>query len=177
MSNRMPRVEVVSPARTATKKTEAGQAADDKPTLMLLDGNSLAFRAFYALPAENFKTQGGLTTNAVYGFTAMLINLLRDESPTHVAAAFDVSRQTFRSERRVNMEVADALALSAGGCGSIGGAFQRRALEKIAHLRHVNMTMHVDRFHTPPGNRYRRVLCALAWLLRLRRAIAVAGQQ
>ena len=72
---------------------------DDKPTLMLLDGNSLAYRAFYALPAENFKTQSGLTTNAVYGFTAMLINLLRDESPTHVAAAFDVSRQTFRSER------------------------------------------------------------------------------
>jgi len=70
-----------------------------KPTLMLLDGNSLAFRAFYALPAENFKTRGGLTTNAVYGFTAMLINLLRDESPTHIAAAFDVSRQTFRSER------------------------------------------------------------------------------
>ncbi|OBJ59718.1 DNA polymerase I [Mycobacterium sp. 1423905.2] len=66
---------------------------------MLLDGNSLAFRAFYALPAENFKTRGGLTTNAVYGFTAMLINLLRDEAPTHIAAAFDVSRQTFRSER------------------------------------------------------------------------------
>lgn len=66
---------------------------------MLLDGNSLAFRAFYALPAENFKTRGGLTTNAVYGFTAMLINLLRDEAPTHIAAAFDVSRETFRSER------------------------------------------------------------------------------
>ena len=66
---------------------------------MLLDGNSLAFRAFYALPAENFKTQGGLTTNAVYGFTAMLINLLRDEGPSHIAAAFDVSRQTFRSEK------------------------------------------------------------------------------
>ncbi|MBJ7339031.1 DNA polymerase I [Mycolicibacterium sp.] len=66
---------------------------------MLLDGNSLAFRAFYALPAENFKTQGGLTTNAVYGFTAMLINLLRDEQPTHIAAAFDVSRQTFRAEK------------------------------------------------------------------------------
>jgi len=66
---------------------------------MLLDGNSLAFRAFYALPAENFKTRGGLTTNAVYGFTAMLINLLRDEAPSHIAAAFDVSRQTFRSER------------------------------------------------------------------------------
>src|SRR6188472_3608436 len=65
---------------------------------MLLDGNSLAYRAFYALPAENFKTQGGLTTNAVYGFTSMLINLLRDEQPTHIAAAFDVSRQTFRAE-------------------------------------------------------------------------------
>jgi DNA polymerase-1 len=77
----------------------AGKTADDKPTLMLLDGNSLAFRAFYALPAENFKTKNGLTTNAVYGFTAMLINLLRDESPTHIAAAFDVSRQTFRAER------------------------------------------------------------------------------
>ena len=89
----------MSPARTASKKTQAGKAGDDQPTLMLLDGNSLAYRAFYALPAENFKTQGGLTTNAVYGFTAMLINLLRDESPTHVAAAFDVSRQTFRSER------------------------------------------------------------------------------
>ncbi|MBB3606841.1 DNA polymerase-1 [Mycolicibacterium sp. BK556] len=74
-------------------------ATDQKPTLLLLDGNSLAFRAFYALPAENFKTKNGLTTNAVYGFTAMLINLLRDEQPTHVAAAFDVSRQTFRSER------------------------------------------------------------------------------
>jgi DNA polymerase-1 len=79
----------------------AAKDADEnaKPTLMLLDGNSLAFRAFYALPAENFKTRGGLTTNAVYGFTAMLINLLRDEAPTHIAAAFDVSRQTFRSER------------------------------------------------------------------------------
>jgi DNA polymerase I len=82
----------VTPSATAEKATE-------KPILMLLDGNSLAFRAFYALPAENFKTQGGLTTNAVYGFTAMLINLLRDEQPSHIAAAFDVSRQTFRLEK------------------------------------------------------------------------------
>jgi len=78
----------VSPASTATDKKTATEGADQKPTLMLLDGNSLAFRAFYALPAENFKTQGGLTTNAVYGFTAMLINLLRDEQPSHIAAAF-----------------------------------------------------------------------------------------
>jgi DNA polymerase-1 len=74
-------------------------ATAEKSTLMLLDGNSLAYRAFYALPAENFKTQGGLTTNAVYGFTAMLINLLRDEQPSHIAAAFDVSRQTFRVDK------------------------------------------------------------------------------
>ncbi|RUP27124.1 MAG: DNA polymerase I [Mycolicibacterium sp.] len=88
----MNRVRAVSPTATDAPPTT-------KPTLMLLDGNSLAFRAFYALPAENFKTQGGLTTNAVYGFTAMLINLLRDEKPTHVAAAFDVSRKTFRKEK------------------------------------------------------------------------------
>ncbi len=83
----------------ATSATTKAGEDQTKPTLMLLDGNSLAFRAFYALPAENFKTRGGLTTNAVYGFTAMLINLLRDEEPTHIAAAFDVSRETFRSER------------------------------------------------------------------------------
>jgi DNA polymerase-1 len=68
------------------------------PRLLLLDGHSLAYRAFYALPVENFSTTTGQTTNAVYGFTSMLINLLRDENPTHVAVAFDVSRQTFRSE-------------------------------------------------------------------------------
>src|ERR687893_1998270 len=66
--------------------------------LLLLDGHSLAYRAFFALPAENFRTGTGQTTNAVYGFTAMLINLIRDEAPTHVAVAFDVSRTTFRSE-------------------------------------------------------------------------------
>ena len=66
--------------------------------LLLLDGHSLAYRAFYALPAENFSTRTGQFTNAVYGFTSMLINVLRDEEPTHVAVAFDVSRQTFRTE-------------------------------------------------------------------------------
>jgi DNA polymerase-1 len=66
--------------------------------LLLLDGHSLAYRAFFALPAENFSTTTGQTTNAVYGFTSMLINVLRDEAPTHVAVAFDVSRQTFRME-------------------------------------------------------------------------------
>src|SRR5260221_11524185 len=66
--------------------------------LLLLDGHSLAYRAFFALPVENFSTTTGQPTNAVYGFTAMLINLLRDENPTHLAVAFDVSRATFRTE-------------------------------------------------------------------------------
>jgi DNA polymerase-1 len=66
---------------------------------MLLDGHSLAYRAFYALPVENFSTTTGQPTNAVYGFTSMLINALRDERPDYVAVCFDVSRQTFRAER------------------------------------------------------------------------------
>ena len=68
----------------------------DRPRLLLLDGHSLAYRAFFALPVENFSTSTGQTTNAVYGFTSMLINVLRDEQPTHVGVAFDKSRQTFR---------------------------------------------------------------------------------
>jgi DNA polymerase-1 len=65
---------------------------------LLLDGHSLAYRAFFALPVENFSTTTGQHTNAVYGFTSMLINVLRDEQPTHVGVAFDVSRQTFRMD-------------------------------------------------------------------------------
>jgi DNA polymerase I len=72
--------------------------AADTGRLLLLDGHSLAYRAFFALPVENFATTTGQPTNAVYGFTSMLINVLRDEAPTHVAVAFDVGRQTFRSQ-------------------------------------------------------------------------------
>jgi DNA polymerase I len=67
-------------------------------TLLLLDGHSLAYRAFYALRDVDMSTSTGQPTNAVFGFTSMLINLMRDEEPTHVAVAFDVSRKTFRSE-------------------------------------------------------------------------------
>ena len=74
----------------------ATPTANARPRLLLLDGHSLAYRAFFALPVENFSTTTGQHTNAVYGFTSMLINVLRDEQPTHVAVAFDVSRQTFR---------------------------------------------------------------------------------
>jgi DNA polymerase-1 len=70
-----------------------------KQRLLLLDGHSLAYRAFFALPVENFTTAQGQHTNAIYGFASMLINLIRDEKPTHIAVAFDVSRKTFRSEK------------------------------------------------------------------------------
>ncbi|AGP30643.1 DNA polymerase I [Corynebacterium terpenotabidum] len=73
--------------------TDAG-----RPTLLLLDGHSLAFRAFYALPAQNFSTTGGQHTNAVYGFLGMLLGLVENEHPTHVAAAFDLPGPTFREE-------------------------------------------------------------------------------
>ena len=65
--------------------------------LLLLDGHSLAYRAFYALREVDMSTTTGQPTNAVFGFTSMLINLLRDEQPSHIAVAFDVSRKTFRS--------------------------------------------------------------------------------
>ncbi|MSV91942.1 MAG: DNA polymerase I, partial [Actinobacteria bacterium] len=66
--------------------------------LLLIDGHSMAYRAFYALPAENFTTATGQHTNAVYGFATMLISLIKEEKPTHIAVAFDVSRKTFRTE-------------------------------------------------------------------------------
>ena len=66
--------------------------------LLLIDGHSMAYRAFFALPAENFTTAQGQHTNAIYGFATMLISLLKEEKPTHVAVAFDVSRKTFRTE-------------------------------------------------------------------------------
>ncbi|HWF83006.1 MAG TPA: DNA polymerase I [Streptosporangiaceae bacterium] len=79
----------------------ADSSADRRDLLLLLDGHSLAYRAFFALPIENFSTTTGQPTNAVYGFTAMLINVLRDEKPTHVAVAFDRSEPTFRHEQFV----------------------------------------------------------------------------
>ncbi len=90
-------------APTTAPSTPSTPAPDDVAAsvperLLLLDGHSLAYRAFFALPVENFSTTTGQHTNAVYGFTSMLINVLRDEQPTHVAVAFDVSRETFRKQ-------------------------------------------------------------------------------
>ncbi|MFC9984344.1 DNA polymerase I [Microbacterium keratanolyticum] len=69
-----------------------------KPTLMVVDGHSLAYRAFFALPVENFTTKDNQHTNAIYGFLSMLVNLIKAEQPTHLAIAFDTSRHSFRTD-------------------------------------------------------------------------------
>ena len=69
----------------------------EKPTLLIIDGHSLAFRAFYALPVDSFQNREGQHTNAIHGFLSMLIVLLQNEKPTHLAVAFDISRYSFRT--------------------------------------------------------------------------------
>lgn len=81
-----------------TEGSTSSASSATRPKLLLLDGHSLAFRAFYALPAQNFSTTGGQHTNAVYGFLGMFLGLMEQEHPTHVAAAFDLSGPTFREE-------------------------------------------------------------------------------
>lgn len=66
---------------------------------MVIDGHSMAYRAFFALPAENFQTATGQHTNAVYGFLSMLLAMIREQKPTHIAVAFDLETPTFRSEQ------------------------------------------------------------------------------
>src|SRR3954469_15853773 len=79
---------------------KSGRAPYDRPhmsKIMLLDGNSLAYRAFFALPTD-MATASGQVTNAVYGFTSMLINLLKDHQPDAIAVTFDRPEPTFRHE-------------------------------------------------------------------------------
>ncbi|WP_017615896.1 DNA polymerase I [Nocardiopsis salina] len=83
--------------RAGTAPT-ASDSGGRRPRLLLLDGHSMAFRAFFALPVENFGTSTGQSTNAIYGFASMLVKLLREEEPTHVAVAWDLSGPTFRDE-------------------------------------------------------------------------------
>lgn len=68
-----------------------------KKTLLVLDGHSLAFRSFFALPADSFRTAQGQYTNAVHGFTTTLLNLLKKYDPEYVAVAFDLPGGTFRT--------------------------------------------------------------------------------
>ena len=70
---------------------------NEKPTLLIIDGHSLAFRAFYALPVDSFQNREGQHTNAIHGFISMLLNLVANEKPTHLAVAFDISRYSFRT--------------------------------------------------------------------------------
>jgi DNA polymerase I len=90
----IPGQEAVPASAAAPAAAATGVPANSRPRLLVLDGHSMAFRAFYALPAENFSNSSGQHTNAVHGFTSMLINLIRDQKPTHVAVAFDVSDDT-----------------------------------------------------------------------------------
>ena len=76
---------------------DSSKASNEKPTLLVIDGHSLAFRAFYALPVDSFTTRDGQHTNAIHGFLSMMILLLQNEKPTHLAVAFDTSRQSFRT--------------------------------------------------------------------------------
>ncbi|CAB4334552.1 MAG: DNA polymerase I [Actinobacteria bacterium] len=71
----------------------------NEQSFLVLDGHSLAYRAFHALPVENFQTSSGQHTNAVYGFMSMLVTVLKERKPTHIAVAFDISRETFRSQQ------------------------------------------------------------------------------
>ena len=65
---------------------------------MIIDGNSLTYRAFFALPPE-MATSKGQTTNAVYGFGAMLVNLIKDQNPEKIVVAFDRREKTFRHKK------------------------------------------------------------------------------
>ena len=84
-----------TPAGPSVSATEAPVIPlTDQPRLLVLDGHSMAFRAFFALPADKFSTARGQHTNAIHGFTSMLINLIKEQKPTHIAVAFDVSDDT-----------------------------------------------------------------------------------
>jgi DNA polymerase-1 len=88
-------IKVPPPAGGQVSATEAPVIPiTSQPRLLVLDGHSMAFRAFFALPADKFSTANGQHTNAIHGFTSMLINLIKEQQPTHVAVAFDVSDET-----------------------------------------------------------------------------------
>ena len=87
-----------TPASTTPSASASGAAAADGARLLLIDGHSMAFRAFFALPVDSFTTSTGQATNAVHGFASMFLSLLEQERPTHVAVAFDLPGGTFRTE-------------------------------------------------------------------------------
>lgn len=98
VKNPAQRAEVGWGIAVSTVLPSMGQVTSKQTRLLLIDGHSMAFRAFYALPVENFSTSGGQHTNAVYGFLSMLSNIVSEEKPDAIAVAFDVGRKTFRTE-------------------------------------------------------------------------------
>ena len=87
-----------SEGRTLRHGGRLGAVTDEGNKLLVIDGHSMAFRAFYALPTESFQTSTGQYTNAVHGFTNMLLKFIREEQPTHIALAFDLDTPTFRHQ-------------------------------------------------------------------------------
>ncbi|WP_423716421.1 DNA polymerase I [Arthrobacter glacialis] len=86
-----------APQSNAPTTPESGLSEDATPRLLVIDGHSMAFRAFYAMPVDKFVTQAGQHTNAVHGFTAMLLTMIKERKPSHVVVAFDLDTPTFRS--------------------------------------------------------------------------------
>ncbi len=127
-------------------------SADAPPRLLLLDGHSLAYRAFYALPVENFATKTGQVTNAVFGFTSMLINMLRDEKPTHIGVAFDVSRQSFRTEQYADYKAGRTKAPDAFG-------------PQVSLIREVLDALGIQALEKP-GYEADDIIATLAWQAR-----------
>src|SRR5215468_7076140 len=85
------------PHRSRSRRHRPDVRSTAMPKLLLLDGHSLAYRAFYALPTD-LSTRGGTITNAVFGFTSMLTKVLADEQPDEIAVVFDSKGSTFRDE-------------------------------------------------------------------------------
>ena len=123
---------------TAQVGTATADASTESARLLLLDGHSLAYRAFYAMREVDMATINGQQTGGVFGFTSMLINLLRDEEPSHVGVAFDVSRNTFRRETYPEYK--------AGRSASPDGFSEQLALiREVLAVLHIP-TMSVDGF-------------------------------
>ena len=89
----------MSTTETSPSDPDAAPVAPRAGRLLLIDGHSMAFRAYYALPVDSFTTSTGQATNAVHGFISMLLSLLEQERPTHLAVAFDLPGGTFRTRQ------------------------------------------------------------------------------
>ena len=87
----------MSTTETSPSDPDAAAGTPRAGRLLLIDGHSMAFRAYYALPVDSFTTSTGQATNAVHGFISTLLSLLEQERPTHLAVAFDLPGGTFRT--------------------------------------------------------------------------------